>query len=337
MRLDGACINKFAGHETFHPRYGWVKKSVDAAIKDPSLFNDDEAVIELGVGKNMVKSIRFWGLAYKVLSAEKIEGARGQNLFPSVIGRTLFADDGWDPFGEFSSTHWLLHWWLVAPVSQAPVWWLAFNEFSGIEFSDEQLTQFLVDRLRDWNPLRKAVEKDVSCFLRMYAGGSTSRIVFDDLIDCPSRELGLLTPGPERGTYRFVIGEKPTLSASVAAFACLDFVARTESSASTVNISRLATEPGSPGKAFKLTEPGLTNLLETASRQHKEIDVTVAAGVPQLTFKGSAAKAGTSLLFKHYKELVGDARPLKSEVLCGPEGSLPDESLQLARFSGSSR
>ncbi|MEI7888664.1 MAG: DUF4007 family protein, partial [Actinomycetes bacterium] len=65
MRLDASCSPQFARHETFYPRYGWVKKSVDAAAKDPNLFNDENAVVELGVGKNMVRSIRYWGLAYK--------------------------------------------------------------------------------------------------------------------------------------------------------------------------------------------------------------------------------------------------------------------------------
>ena len=53
---------KFAGHETFCLRYGWPKKAVDATQSDPLVFTRDEAVITLGVGKNMVRSIRHWGL-----------------------------------------------------------------------------------------------------------------------------------------------------------------------------------------------------------------------------------------------------------------------------------
>ena len=33
MRLDESCERVFARHETFHPRYGWLKKAVDAAIE----------------------------------------------------------------------------------------------------------------------------------------------------------------------------------------------------------------------------------------------------------------------------------------------------------------
>jgi hypothetical protein len=58
---------KFAGHETFSLRYGWPKKAVDATAADPLVFTRDEAVIALGVGKNMVRSIRHWGLMTGIL------------------------------------------------------------------------------------------------------------------------------------------------------------------------------------------------------------------------------------------------------------------------------
>jgi hypothetical protein len=86
-----------------------------------------------------------------------------------------------------------------------------------------------------------------------------------------------------------------------------------------------------------LTESSLTELLEIAARQFKEIDLTVAAGVPQLTFEGGAEKAGTKLLQRHYQELAGSIRPLKNELLCGPFGSIADDSFQLAGFMGATK
>ena len=48
----------FARHETFHPRFGWLKKGFDAAQKNPGIFLQEDAPVRLGVGKNMVNSIR---------------------------------------------------------------------------------------------------------------------------------------------------------------------------------------------------------------------------------------------------------------------------------------
>jgi hypothetical protein len=89
---------KFAGHETFSLRYGWPKKAVDATTADPLVFTRDEAVIALGVGKNMVRSIRHWGLMTGILE-ETPEQAnnRGRHIRPSALGTLLFEAKGLDP------------------------------------------------------------------------------------------------------------------------------------------------------------------------------------------------------------------------------------------------
>ena len=50
-------VPKFAGHETFTLRYGWLKKAVDATRQRQDIFLQDDALVTLGVGKNMVRSI----------------------------------------------------------------------------------------------------------------------------------------------------------------------------------------------------------------------------------------------------------------------------------------
>ncbi|MCX7783836.1 MAG: DUF4007 family protein [Meiothermus sp.] len=83
----------FAGHETFPFRYGWLKKAVDAVSSDALSLSSDQALVELGVGKNMVQSIRHWGLATQVLQ----EGP-GRSLEVSRIGELLFRE--WDFYLE---------------------------------------------------------------------------------------------------------------------------------------------------------------------------------------------------------------------------------------------
>ena len=62
MQLSEAAEPVFARHETFHPRYGWFRKAYVAATRDPHVFTSEDAPVRLGVGKNMVRAIRFWGL-----------------------------------------------------------------------------------------------------------------------------------------------------------------------------------------------------------------------------------------------------------------------------------
>jgi hypothetical protein len=305
VRLDESCERVFARHETFHPRYGWIKKAVDAASRDDDLFNRDDAVVEMGVGKNMVKSIRHWGLAFKVLESQAIPGTRRQRLVPSAIGRALFQDgSGADPFMEFPGTDWLMHWLLLAPLSQAPVWWLAFNEFNAIEFSEEQLLQFVLDRVSDFGtPNASSVKKDVNVLLRMYSSGHGVRATFEERIDAPFRELGLLQPSVhEPDLYRFNVGPKPTLPARVFAVAVLDFVARSGSDARVVSLSRALAEPGSPGRVFKLTDGAALDLLRLSAEQSELIRLGASAGMPQLTIEMHPEEAASRLLREHYAE-----------------------------------
>lgn len=67
MTLNEPIELAFAGHETFPLRQQWLKKSVDHVNKaeqdarsDHCFDSDSEdVIIELGVGKNMVKAMRF--------------------------------------------------------------------------------------------------------------------------------------------------------------------------------------------------------------------------------------------------------------------------------------
>ena len=71
--------HSFSGHETFPFRYPWLKKGFDAVGEDPHVFLRDDAITTLGVGKNMVRSIRHWCLTAGVLAALRrgvVEGRR---------------------------------------------------------------------------------------------------------------------------------------------------------------------------------------------------------------------------------------------------------------------
>ena len=81
MTLKYAFSSGTAGrHETFTPRYGWLKKGYDRCEANPHVFNDDNAIEQLGVGKNMVRSIRFWCVLFRMLEDAEKPGC----LRPSV-------------------------------------------------------------------------------------------------------------------------------------------------------------------------------------------------------------------------------------------------------------
>ena len=135
MGLDQHALPVFAGHQTFHPRFGWLKKGLDACAADPNVFNAEDAPLRLGVGKNMVEAIRFWCLATRVIVRVKSpEGKRQYLHVPSKLGQSLLSENGLDPYFEQQGTLWLLHWQATSSQTLLPVWWCAFNELQALEF-----------------------------------------------------------------------------------------------------------------------------------------------------------------------------------------------------------
>ena len=93
----------FSGHESFACKSHWLKRGYDF-VRDENNFNDDDAVVRLGVGKNMVASIKFWLKAIGLLKDTGLVD----------ISNYLFDDEnGKDPYLEDVGTLWLLHFLLI--------------------------------------------------------------------------------------------------------------------------------------------------------------------------------------------------------------------------------
>ena len=329
MRLMDAAQPTFARHETFHPRYGWFRKACTLATKDPLVFTRDNAPVVIGVGKNMVRSIRFWGTAAKLIEVDRgSPSKRFSRYVPTEMGAALFGDNGWDSYMEDPGTLWLLHWLLLESQSLLPVWWLAFNDFHPVEFSDSDLEESVTHQLEsssDWAlPHQSSIKKDISVLMRTYAPTpGSSRAAIDDVLDCPLRELNLIGHSSVSGGYRFTLGRKPSLPPSILGFAALCYIASTNSHGSTITVSRLATEPGGPGRAFKLAESDLVDALEQVTNQVDSLALVVTAGAVQLAWSGEPRAIAHEILNDYYSSPdplgVADGAQLARDGLGGSE------------------
>lgn len=154
----------FSGHESFYCKSLWLKKGYDfvTAGKD---FNAPNAVIDLGVGKNMVASIRYWLRAFGLLDEGK----------PTEIADYLFNDvNGKDSYIEDLGTLWLLHYLLVKTelASIYKLFFVDFHQEKSVEFTREQL-QFFLKRKNaetDYSHLfnENTVKRDIGVLLQNY-------------------------------------------------------------------------------------------------------------------------------------------------------------------------
>ena len=138
MQPSNATLS-FSGHETFVLRYGWLKKAYEAVCNDRSVFLRDDAVVSLGVGRNMVRSMRHWALASGVLAEEP--KSRGTKLRPTEFGDFLFGRNRRDPFLEDINSLWLIHWKLSTNELRSTTWHWAFNFLRSTEFSIDALVR----------------------------------------------------------------------------------------------------------------------------------------------------------------------------------------------------
>jgi hypothetical protein len=283
-------IASFARHETFHPRYGWLKKGFDAAREDPAIFLQPDATTRLGVGKNMVRAIRYWCSAYKVLEERpNPDHPRLRNAYPTTFGNRLLDDSGWDPYLEDPASLWVLHWQLLRSPCVAPAWFAIFNHFRATDFTDEALVNQLrlfCDAHPDWGEIAaNSLLKDARCLLRMYANVTAGRDLAEDSIDSPFIELDFVRVlHGARRHFVLNVGPKRSLPRDVLAYACIDFAAQHRTSSRLMTLSLLAHVPGSPGRAFQLTEAVLAEMLERDALGRQGFELTHAAGAKQLVF-----------------------------------------------------
>ena len=250
---------QFSGHETFPLRYGWLKKAYDAVAASEnmsekrSVFLADDAIARFGVGKNMVTSIRHWATAIGIIDDHP-------SLHTTELGRKLFGPGGIDPYMEHPSTLWLLH-WRLASYPEKTTWFWVFNYYTESNFERDQLIKAISKLAADrgWPRISGAtIKSDVGCFIRTYVPTLSS---YEDILESPLAELGLIKPTGKRDGFRLVRGPKPSLGDGTFIYALLDFWARFFGDAATLSFEAIAHEPGSPGRVFLLDENDVADRL----------------------------------------------------------------------------
>ena len=277
--------SSFSGHESFPLRYGWPKKCVDAVAADREVFGRDDAMVTLGVGKNMVKAIRHWGLTTRIVEVDAgVGGARGRSLRVTPLGEALFGPSGADPYLEDPRTLWLLHWLIATHRDKATTWSWAFGTWNRQTFTRDELLRDLAAVGGTSRATPTSLQRDAEVFLRTYvpsrAGRATS---VEDSLDSPLVELRLLRDDPVEHRYGFLRGPKPSLDDGTLGFAILEFWDRTAAGRDSLNFDALARGVGSPGRVFRLDDDAFAARLEDVARwSHGAVLYDDTAGTRQL-------------------------------------------------------
>jgi len=289
-------------HESFTPRYGWLKKGYDRCLENPHVFNDKNAIEQLGVGKNMIRSMRYWCLLFRLLEEDNQPGC----LRPTELGlKLLDSETGLDPYLEDHASLWLLHWHIFKPPFRAVFWNMAFSYITLPTFAIKELSAALQEKAAQTEKLKNiakgSVNRDASCIIRMYA----SEIRQNSDIRCPFTELGLIVPALERrekDRYRFATDAKQTLPDWVFMSAVFDFAAKWFPKQRSLSLRDITFAPNSPGMAFRLSESECGQRIDRICHLLGDTSFNYVNGIRQVQFGDSAENLAQVCLTRYYKE-----------------------------------
>lgn len=274
----------FGRHETFPLRYGWLTKGFRNWCENPEVFIEDDPTVILGVGKNMVASIRYWLEATQVTRQSP-----GHSLVSSDVGRMLFStESGLDPFLEDDATLWLLHWLIASNPSEATTFYWYFNRYHKPEFTSAELLSALTDFVRENIKTRSAIttlKNDVNVLLRMYCRHDLVKgSPIEEGLDSPMTLLGLIQRSNDGKHFSSRVSDRRRLPLAAFGFAVLDLMETMQQKS--ISVERLMhsdNQYSAPGSVFRLSEDGLVTKLEELIRWYPGVlELRETAGIHQL-------------------------------------------------------
>lgn len=261
----------FSGHETFHCKTLWLKKGFDFVERNGKFT--DEACIDLGVGRNMVSSIRFWLKAFDIIDFEKENTTK--------IADFLFDEEnGKDKYLENEASLWLLHYLLVIN-DYSSIYSIIFNEFRKFkpEFSKENFVTYIegIDSSLNQNTLTK----DFSVFLRTYYSKNEKDI--EDSFSGILSDLELVHEIKKNNITKYVIQNNKQQDIPIELI--LFIILENKEYGKSISFKNLYSDFNSVGSIFVFSKEQLEKKLILISEKYKDIIYSNDSGIKELQFK----------------------------------------------------
>lgn len=265
----------FSGHESFPCKTLWLKKGYDFVSAGLD-FNAPDAVVHLGVGKNMVASIRYWMRAFGLLDSSELKPL-AHYLLDDASGRDRYLED-------IVSLQ-LLHFVLVNN-GEASIYWMLF---CGLQrernaFDREQVLDYVSLKMAEAGKQKlfnaNTVKKDIAVLLQNYClprkpqgNEDFSSLMID---------LDLIRQNSEDNNYYFnTEGKRPIIPS---AFLCALLMLRAETGDSSIPFDTIQSRIGLP---YCMTDSETTSMLRNLSTDYPDLlSYSDVAGIRQIQLIG---------------------------------------------------
>lgn len=255
---------KFRAHETFFIRKGWLSKGMKHVLRKPNVFVDKEEnpMDALGIGSNMVKSLRYW-LQAVGLTQEPRTGRRDQTLTP--LGNVIYAHDR---FIEEMGTLHLLHYKLATNKGDATAWYFFFNKFIATEFTREDfinsLQSYILMSGESISVASRSLSEDFACIINTYVPRyktNPGKVSPENNIDCPLGEIGLIDILAKK-TFKKSIPSANTFDPWIV----LAIISDRANGRNQIGLNELLTAEGNIGRIFNLDSITMIEVLRRVEK-----------------------------------------------------------------------
>lgn len=275
---------RFSGHESFHCRHFWLKKGYDFNKAHIDGYDINNAVVELGVGKNMVSSIDFWLKSFGLKRAD-------DSMKLTKFADNLFnSDNGWDPFLEYIGTLWLLQYYLLK-TEYASLYNIIFSKYRkqriSNEFNQNQIKYFLKSEIANQTKVsynENTANTDLKVFLKTYLPPDTNSKSVEDDFSALFIDLGIIVEcikedGREQ-SYKFLVNERDEIPTEIFLFTILDAF---EVDNVSISFNKIANKMAD---YFLISKDGVDKKIKKIIEIYPRTTLSDNGGVKELQLKG---------------------------------------------------
>lgn len=257
-------------HESFSIREGWLAKGIRGIKNDSKVFSSQDATDILGIGTNMVKSLKYW------MSATNLIEEKNRTIKLTTFGELI---DKYDPYLEDIFSWWLIHINMIMNLEDSYIYNIFFNKCLMKSFSKrnifEQIASNLSDEKIDYN--EKILQDEVNMIIKTYT--------IDEKIDnpennfiCPLSELNLIKK-TDVNLYERIRPEYRNLDYLIVYY----LIVILSKSKDYISIDDLVKIDNSPAKILNLDKNLINEYLDEMKR-HDLIVINRTAGLNMIYF-----------------------------------------------------
>ncbi|WP_416143623.1 DUF4007 family protein [Planococcus koreensis] len=244
----------YSQHQSFYLRDRWLSKAIKNVQENNSFFYEKDAFEKMGLGKNMVQSLKYWIIATKIYEEVKDHNPKYHQI--TSLGNFIKEKDR---AIKYFNTAGLLHHSLATNEDVSTTWYWFFNVYSETVFTREDV----LGDLTNWVQKREkrvvsenSLKRDIDCLIKLYTSGGSAADP-EEVILSPLYKLNLLE---ERNGVLYKKEAKfDNDNLMLLGFTLLKYVQKHNLDA--ISIDDLVHKEGLLGKLFNMNRSSIVSLI----------------------------------------------------------------------------